>query len=341
LKKQNSLLGESLEALDHLIYLQKSINLLSSEEISRVMAEKLPYILSVKYFSFFLFDKDRKKLRLMSHNHPELQNDLSIYQNDSPIMKEAMTSGRYLFEQDFASSRYFRGRRNKLFQSEFFVSIPLMIENEIIGVLNLNDNEKGFYNVGDLDFALSVSEFVALSISNALLFETVEKLSVTDGLTGLDNHQHMQSLLKNEVIRCQRYASSLSIIMMDIDHFKNVNDTYGHQKGDDILLDFATTMKKFCRSNDVAARYGGEEFILVLPETKVKGAFYIAERIREEMANQTFNHKGKDFNVTVSCGIAEFDSNLIKSPADIIKVADQALYKAKHEGRNRTVIGSS
>ena len=165
LKKQNNLLGDSLEALDHLIYLQKSINLLSSEEISRVMAEKLPYILSVKYFSFFLFDKDRKKLRLMSHNHPELQNDLSIYQNDSPIMKEAMTSGRYLFEQDFASSRYFRGRRNKLFQSEFFVSIPLMIENEIIGVLNLNDNEKGFYNVGDLDFALSVSEFVALYYS--------------------------------------------------------------------------------------------------------------------------------------------------------------------------------
>ncbi len=340
LKKQNNLLGDSLEALDHLIYLQKSINLLSSEEISRVMAEKLPYILSVKYFSFFLFDKDRKKLRLMSHNHPDLQPDLSIYQNDSPIMKESMASGRYIFEQDFASSRYFRGRRNKLFNSDFFVSIPLMIENEIIGVLNLNDNDKGFYNVGDLDFALNVSEFVALSISNALLFETVERLSVTDGLTGLDNHQHMQSLLKNEVIRCQRYSSSLSIIMMDIDHFKNVNDTYGHQKGDDILLDFASTMKKFCRSNDVAARYGGEEFILVLPETKVKGAFYIAERIREEMESQIFNHKGKDFNVTVSCGIAEFDSNLTKNPADLIKVADQALYKAKHEGRNRTVIGS-
>jgi len=128
--------------------------------------------------------------------------------------------------------------------------------------------------------------------------------------------------------------------MMDIDHFKNVNDTYGHQKGDDILLDFASTMKKFCRSNDVAARYGGEEFVLVLPETKVKGAVYIAERIREEMASQTFQHKGTDFKVTVSCGIAEFDSNLIKSPADLIKVADEALYKAKHEGRNRTVVGA-
>ena len=340
LKKQNRLLGDSLEALDHLIYLQKSINLLSSEEICKVMAEKLPFILSVKYFSFFLFDKDHKRLKLMSHNHPELQEGLSIYQNESPIMKEAMTSGRYIFEQDFASSRYFRGRKNPLFKCEFLVAIPLMIESEIIGVLNLNDNEKGFYNVGDLDFALNVSEFVALAISNALLFETVEKLSVTDGLTGLDNHQQMQALLKNEVIRCQRYSSSLSIIMMDIDHFKNVNDTYGHQKGDDILLDFASTMKKFCRSNDVAARYGGEEFILVLPETKVEGAVYIAERIREEMASQTFKHKGQDFKVTVSCGIAEFDSKITKNPADLIKIADQALYKAKHEGRNRTIVGS-
>jgi len=340
LKKQNSLLGDSLEALDHLIYLQKSINLLSSEEISKVMAEKLPSILAVKYFSFFLFDKDRRQLRLLSHNHPELQEGLTLYQSESPIMQDAMTSGRYIFEQDFACSRYFRGRKNPLFKHTFFVSIPLMIENEIIGVLNLNDNEKGFFNVGDLDFSLNVSEFVALSISNALLFEKVEKLSVTDGLTGLDNHQQMQSILKNEVFRCQRYSSALSIIMMDIDHFKNVNDTYGHQKGDDILLDFASTMKKFCRSNDVAARYGGEEFVLVLPETKVKGAVYIAERIREEMASQTFQHKGKDFNVTVSCGIAEFDSNLIKNPADLIKVADEALYKAKNEGRNRTIVGT-
>lgn len=154
LKKQNSLLGDSLEALDHLIYLQKSINLLSSEEISKVMAEKLPSILAVKYFSFFLFDKYRRKLRLLSHNHLELQEGLTLYQSDSPIMKDAMTSGRYIFEQDFASSRYIRGLKNPLFKHTLFVSIPLMIENEIIGVLNINDNEKGFFNLGGLDFFL-------------------------------------------------------------------------------------------------------------------------------------------------------------------------------------------
>jgi transcriptional regulator with GAF, ATPase, and Fis domain len=154
-----------------------------------------------------------------------LQEGLTLYQSESPIIKDVMTLGQYVFEQDFASSRYIRDRKNPLFKHTLFISIPLMIENEIIGVLNINDNEKEFFNLGGLDFSLNVSEFVAISISNALLFEKVEKLSVTDGLTGLDNHQQMQSILKNKVFRCQRYASSLSLIMMDIGHFKNINDT--------------------------------------------------------------------------------------------------------------------
>ena len=129
------------------IHLQESINLLSSDETSKVMEENLPSILSVKYFSFFLFDKYRRKLRLLSHNHLELQEGLTLYQSESPIMKDAMTLGRYIFEQDFASSRYIRDSKNPLFKHTLFISIPLMIENEIIGVLNINDNEKGFFNL--------------------------------------------------------------------------------------------------------------------------------------------------------------------------------------------------
>ena len=125
LKKQNSLLGDSLEELDHLIYLQKSINLLSSEKISRMMEEKLPYILSIKYFSFFLFDKDHKRLMLMSHNHPDLKKGLSIHQDDSPIMKKAIESGRYIFDQDFTSSSYFHGRKNSLLKSVSYTHLTL------------------------------------------------------------------------------------------------------------------------------------------------------------------------------------------------------------------------
>jgi diguanylate cyclase (GGDEF)-like protein len=127
---------------------------------------------------------------------------------------------------------------------------------------------------------------------------------------------------------------------MDVDHFKKVNDTYGHQKGDEILKELAFIMRRFCRSNDVAARYGGEEFLLILPETKMAGAIQIAERIRLEMEAQSFQHEGKEFKVTISCGVAEFDKDRLNTPTQLVNCADNARYTAKHQGRNRTVSGS-
>lgn len=339
LKKQNDMLGQSISLLDHLIYLQKSISLLSSDEINRVLAEKLPYILSIKYFTLFLYDKNTRRLRLASHNHAEIDGEVTLHINDSEIMSEAVKTGRYILEQDFQSSRFYKGVGNLKYQCGFFISIPLMIEDEIIGVLNLNDNEKGAFEVSDLDFALSVSEFIALSISNAGLYEMAEKLSVTDGLTGLTNHQQMQALLEKEVIRSQRYKSALSLVIMDVDHFKQVNDTHGHQKGDEVLIRIAGIMERVCRLNDVAARYGGEEFILVLPETNGQGAWTIAERLRQEVARQSFGLIGEEFKVTISCGISELGPNGTGTPKDLIKLADQALYKAKSGGRNQTVRG--
>ncbi|MFQ5449542.1 MAG: diguanylate cyclase [Nitrospinaceae bacterium] len=339
LKKQNEILGQSLLNLDRLIYMQKSISLMSSREIHKVLTEKLPYTLSIRYFSLFLYDKSKRTLRLAAHNHPDLKEGLTFRRVESVIMDDAISLGKYILEQKFTDSKYFKGNRNPLYQFDFFVSIPLMIENEIIGVLNLNDNDKGFINVIDLDFILNVSEFISLSISNAQSFEKAERLSVTDGLTGLTNRQQMQALLENEVLRCKRYGSSLSLVMIDVDHFKEINDTHGHQEGDEVLVKVASIVKKFCRSHDVAARYGGEEFVLVLPETHLAGARVMAERIRQQVAGQTFEHAGGTFQVTLSCGIAEFDGNLTRDQSDLIRVADQALYRAKEGGRNRTVEG--
>jgi diguanylate cyclase (GGDEF)-like protein len=127
---------------------------------------------------------------------------------------------------------------------------------------------------------------------------------------------------------------------MDVDHFKKVNDTYGHQKGDEILKELASMMKRFCRSNDVAARYGGEEFLLILPETKITGAVQIADRIRLEMEAHRFFHEDREFKVTLSCGVAAFDKERLNTPTLLVNCADNALYTAKHQGRNRTVSGS-
>lgn len=337
LKKQNQLLGESLLHSDRLLYLHKSISLLGFDDIKKVLVEKLPHFLSIRYFSLFLYDKDKKQLELECHNRPDLSDKISIHLNDSRVMKEALTNARFVLEKNFKTSKFYNGKENKIFESDFFVCIPLMIQNEIIGVLNLNDNEKGFFSVSDLDFILNVTEFLSLSLSNARLFEKVERLSITDGLTGLFNYQHMQNVLKNETQRSRRYKSSLSLIILDVDFFKKVNDSYGHQKGDEILMEVASVVKQLCRVSDTAARYGGEEFVLILPETNIEGTYLFAERVRQKVADLRFEHDGKKFGITVSCGIAEFDNDLIKDSDQLIESADQALYLAKERGRNRTV----
>jgi len=339
LKKQNEMLGQSLLHLDHLIYLQKSISLMSLADISKVLTDKLPFILFIRYFSLFLFDKSKKALSLTCHNHPGLTEKLVLRQGDSEIMNEAISRGVYVLESDHAESRFFQGAKNPLFDHKFFITIPLMIENEIIGVLNLNDNEKGYLNVTDLDFFLNVAEFISLSISNAQSFEKAERLSVTDGLTGLTNRQQLASALQSEVLRSRRYHSPLSLVMMDVDYFKGVNDTFGHQEGDDVLTGVASIIKSLCRSHDVAARYGGEEFVLILPETNGAGAWTIAERVREEVENHRFHHEGRVHSVTISCGIAQLDDGGTQEYTDLIRIADEALYQAKESGRNRSIMG--
>ena len=321
-----------------LMDLHKAISLLSLEGISAVLVNRLPSVFSIDYFTLFLYDQDKRKLNLMCHNHPEIESSFSIPLSSSPIMEAAVLRGQYIREQDFSTSSYYRGADNPLFKKGYFVSIPLMIEKEIVGLLNINDVGQDSFDVGDLDFILNLSEFIAMSISNAVLYEQANKLAVTDGLTGISNRQSVEKSLQIEFERSKRYNSPLSLILLDVDHFKDVNDTYGHQKGDEILIAFASLLKKACRANDIAARYGGEEFVMVLPQSNAQGAFKIAERVREEMMKISFTGNESNFAVTVSCGVAEFNKDY-ESINKLIAAADQALYKAKNGGRNKTILG--
>ena len=323
-----------------LIDLHKALSLLSLEGISAVLVRQLPSVFSIDYFTLFLYDKDKRKLNLMCHNHPEIEISSSISLSSSPIMEAAILRGQHIREQDFRNSRYYQGSENTLFKKGYFVTIPLMIEQEIVGVLNINDVDQDSFNVGDLDFILSLSEFIAMSISNAALYEQTRALAVTDGLTGISNRLNMDKSLLTEFERSIRYDSPLSMILLDVDNFKDVNDAYGHQKGDEILIAVASLLKKTCRANDIAARYGGEEFLMILPQSNAQGAFKIAERVREGIMKMSFTGNESNFSVTISCGVAELDRDLIKSTGQLIAIADQALYDAKNGGRNKTIVGS-
>ena len=324
-----------------LIDFHKSISLLSLDGISTVLVNRLPSILSIHFFTLFLYDKDKRMLNLISHNRPDIESSFSLPLASSPIMEAAILSGKYILEDSFIDSKYYRKSDNKFFKKDYFATIPLKIEKEIVGVLNINDGEKVSFNVSNLDFVLKLSEFISMTVSNAVLYERTKKLSVTDGLTGISNRPNMEQVLRSEFERSMRYGAPLSVVLLDVDHFKGVNDTYGHQKGDEILVAFASLLKKFCRANDTAARYGGEEFLMILPQSNAQGAFKIAERVREEMMKLNFTGNESHFSVTTSCGVVELDRDFIKSTDQLVTMADQALYEAKNSGRNKTVIGHS
>jgi diguanylate cyclase (GGDEF)-like protein len=324
-----------------LIDFHKSISLLSLDGISTVLVNRLPSILSIHFFTLFLYDKDKRMLNLMSHNRPDIESSFSLPLSSSPIMEAAILSGKYILEESFIDSKYYRKSDNKFFKKDYFATIPLKIEKEIVGVLNINDGEKVSFNVSNLDFVLKLSEFISMTVSNAVLYERTKKLSVTDGLTGISNRPNMEQVLRSEFERSMRYGAPLSVVLLDVDHFKGVNDTYGHQKGDEILVAFASLLKKFCRANDTAARYGGEEFLMILPQSDAQGAFKIAERVREEMMKLNFTGNESNFRVTTSGGVVELDRDFIKNTDQLVDMADQALYEAKNSGRNKTVIGYS
>ncbi|MDD3013722.1 MAG: diguanylate cyclase [Candidatus Gastranaerophilales bacterium] len=221
-------------------------------------------------------------------------------------------------------------------QSEFsnvtsILCIPLIVKEETIGIINITNKMDGkFFNQDDLEFMCALANQAAIAINNAQLYE----LAITDGLTKLFIFRHFHYLLDNELKRALRYRHSLSLLMLDIDNFKEINDTYGHQVGDELLRAIAETIANDCRKIDLPSRYGGEEFALILPETKKENARTIAERLRYKIEHLVLDIKnGPKFSPTVSIGISGLPDDA-DNKEDLIQKADIALYFAKNNGKN-------
>ena len=171
--------------------------------------------------------------------------------------------------------------------------------------------------------------------------EKLRKLSVRDSLTGLYNHKYFQEYLENEIARTNRYQRSFSLIMFDLDHFKQINDSHGHRIGDIVLQRISNVVESLIRKNDVAARYGGEEFAIVLPETGLEGCVILAEKIRKCIESIEINSNSHPFHVTISVGAATYVPNgKRKTKADLIDAVDSAMYHAKQNGRNRLSVAN-
>ncbi len=184
-----------------------------------------------------------------------------------------------------------------------------------------------------------ITELKEKERENAEYLKQIEAMATTDGMTGLTNFRQFTKMLEAEHMRAMRYKSKYSIVFCDIDHFKKYNDRNGHPAGDALLKDFANIFRAAVRTTDTPARYGGEEFVVILPETDIKGASIIAERIREKVAATKFQHaEGQPMGfVSISVGVSSYpqDGN---DPKQVLKVADEMLYQSKHNGRNRVTV---
>jgi diguanylate cyclase (GGDEF)-like protein len=220
------------------------------------------------------------------------------------------------------------------FRTRSILAAPMISRGRTIGVVEIINREGGGFTKQDLELLLTLVEPCAIAIENAILFQRAEQLTITDDLTQLFNSRYLNLYMGRELKRCKRHGIPLSVIFLDLDGFKGINDRHGHLAGSRTLTEVGTILGKAVRESDILARYGGDEFVVVLPETPPSGALVIAERIRKAIEAHPFlAEDGLNAHISASLGVASYPENGL-SPEALIQKADQAMYRVKDKNKN-------
>ncbi len=255
----------------------------------------------------------------------------------SPYLPPGTGSDQFTIEVD-ADPDFLKGGRPEPDSIKSMIVIPLQARAETIAVLVLASPRPDAFLESTRRLLKIIENPAGLLVDNARLHEGARRLAVTDGLTHLYNHRHFYELLEQEFHRARRYNGKLSLVMADIDSFKTVNDSFGHQVGDEVLKALAGVITHEVRDIDIVARYGGEEIAVLLPQIGVAQAEGVAERIRAVVEGHDFNLPG-DRPVTLSLGVAGLRQCKAAASAELVQAADAALYEAKKAGKNRVATG--
>lgn len=338
-------LKEQLENRDRRIRMLKKLSdvtsvissSLNKTEILNRILKKTKEFMSCEKSSILLVDPHENKLKFEVLTDEKDMKELRHIRLEmgEGVAGKVWETGRSVLIEDTNRDVRFSGKVDETTKesTRTLVAAPLVIKGNIIGVMEaINKMDDSDFNSFDLEIFESLALHAAVAIENAELYMA----GISDRMTGLFNHEFFMTQLEKEFQRSRRYGHALSLIMFDIDHFKNFNDTYGHQLGDQVIIKIAGFMKNSCRKDiDIPCRYGGEEFALILPDTEKEGAILFGERIRKAISEMTVSHQGEEIPIKVSGGICNLEDLEPENRDEFIKMADTALYHSKRKGRNR------
>lgn len=293
----------------------------------------------------FVIFSDEREIRLSLRLSREVpQKVLEIFQYQS-LEDLAVTVNRdiseYSIDVEVIGDHLVTDEKSKTsdFDPHLIYSIPIRAKEEVFGILNVYHPQMPSVPVFRKQMLETLAPYLSTAIGSIAMHNKIKSLSVIDGLTELYNRRYVMELFKVEFAKSARYDTPLSLVMIDIDDFKKINDTHGHLSGDLVLKTLSGIIKGSLRSVDLPGRYGGEEFILILPETERENAAMVSDRIREKVLNHTFKTMNADpLTVTISMGVSELsDLDNKTNELELIKIADARLYKAKRTGKNKVV----
>jgi diguanylate cyclase (GGDEF)-like protein/PAS domain S-box-containing protein len=287
--------------------------------------------------SIFLLNEDKTELEMVTkYNLPRNLNHLRIKVGDG-VTGLVAASGKPVNVADYQEDEKWRLRPN-LFGARRFLSVPMIWNGEVIGVIDIGDGQRtGAFSVDHVHLVSLFANQAAIALRNAREVDRLWQQATTDNLTGLDNRRHFMEMAQAAWDRAFRKKLPLAILMIDIDHFKLVNDRWGHQLGDSVLIQVAETCRNSLRNGDIIGRYGGEEFIALLPAIQLEQALKIASRLVSAVSERPFTVADEDCHISISIGVSALDPGLEMFPTldEMILQADRALYKAKQSGRNQ------
>lgn len=334
-----------IEALEFMSFYRLSKMLASTLKLDKILDIAVTFSKEIVDYdmAIFILKEESETLKVAAakgFRAAEMIN--KIFKPDESIIGWVIKNSKPLFFSDFQGDK----RDAPIFPwislpIRSLICLPLCVKDDTIGVFLIASKKENFFSAYETKIFEVIAAHTATQIQNAMMYQQMEKMATTDGLTGLFNHRHFQEMLSRELERAERYNEKVSLLLVDIDHFKKVNDTYGHPAGDKILKGIAKILTSSIRGIDAAARYGGEEFAVILVNTDGRGALETAERIRRIMENSKFNIGSASIKITGSLGIAVFPGDTgVDGGAQrlLISRADNALYLAKKEGRNMAYL---